>query len=74
MPLRFMGRAPIGGVEKQVALTHLVEEAEEAARSRVLGQVSEDLLEEVLEHGSWWDEEDEPRRRQFEEALRKRRS
>lgn len=74
MPLRFMGRAPVGAIEKQVALTHLVEEAETKARDRVLGEVSQGLLEEVVSLGSFWERDDLMRRDQFEEALRKRRS
>lgn len=74
MALQFMGRAPIGPIEKQVALTQLVEEAEAKARGRVLGEVSEALLEEVLEGGSFWEADSEARRAQFEEALRRRRS
>ena len=72
MALEFMGRAPIGAVEKQVALTHLLEEAEEKARARILSDCSEKLLEEILEGGSFWDEFE--RRTQLEMALHKRRS
>jgi len=74
MALQFMGRAPIGPIEKQVALTQKLEDAEEAVRSRILGEVSEALLEEVLEGGSFWEDDSEARRAQFEEALRRRRS
>lgn len=74
MALEFMGRAPVGPIEKQTALTQLVEKAEALARKRVLGQVSEKLLEEVLEGGSFWEDADVVRQGQFREALRRRRS